>query len=57
MSHTFTKLQKTFVSDPNKPCMVKVDVPEVRLGAELSQEHGNPERLHPFTFFSSFPTR
>ncbi|KAK3528603.1 hypothetical protein QTP70_005000 [Hemibagrus guttatus] len=55
----FTTLKKAFTTalllvhpDPNKPFIVEVDASMTGVGAVLSQQQGNPSRLHPCAFFS-----
>ncbi|KAK3506431.1 hypothetical protein QTP70_002157 [Hemibagrus guttatus] len=38
--------------DPDLLFMVKVDASTIRVGAVLSQQQGNPRKLHPCAFFS-----
>lgn len=38
--------------DPDKPFVVEVDASTTGVGAALSQQQGNPSRLHPCAFFS-----
>ncbi|KAK3526590.1 hypothetical protein QTP70_030730 [Hemibagrus guttatus] len=51
----FTTLKKAFTGvhpDPDKPFIVEVDASMTGVGAVLSQQQGNPSRLHPCAFFS-----
>ncbi|KAK3506565.1 hypothetical protein QTP70_009903 [Hemibagrus guttatus] len=55
----FATLKKAFTSapllvhpDPDKPFIVEVDTSTTGVGAVLSQQQGNPSRLHPCAFFS-----
>ncbi|KAK3524883.1 hypothetical protein QTP86_011081 [Hemibagrus guttatus] len=55
----FNLLKKAFTTapllvhpDPNKPFIVEVDASTTGVGAVLSQQQGNPSRLHPCAFFS-----
>ncbi|KAK3571176.1 hypothetical protein QTP86_004921 [Hemibagrus guttatus] len=55
----FNTLKKAFTTapllihpDPNKPFIVEVDASMTGVGAVLSQQQGNPSRLHPCAFFS-----
>lgn len=55
----FTNLKQRFIStpilkapEPTKHFVVEVDALEVGVGAVLSPKQGNPEKLHPCTFFS-----
>ncbi|KAK3570038.1 hypothetical protein QTP86_009442 [Hemibagrus guttatus] len=55
----FNLLKKAFTTtpllvhpDPNKPFIVEVDASTTEVGAVLSQQQGNPSRLHPCAFFS-----
>ncbi|KAL0154714.1 hypothetical protein M9458_048977, partial [Cirrhinus mrigala] len=38
--------------DPSKPSIVEMDGSTTRVGAVLSEQQGNPPRLHPCGFFS-----
>ncbi|KAK3539827.1 hypothetical protein QTP70_013334 [Hemibagrus guttatus] len=56
---TFNTLKKAFTTapllvhpDPDKPFIVEVDASMTGVGAVLSQQQGNPGRLHPCSFFS-----
>ncbi|KAK3544319.1 hypothetical protein QTP86_009094 [Hemibagrus guttatus] len=42
----------TIHPDPDKPFIVEVDASTTGVGAVLSQQQGNPSRLHPCAFFS-----
>ncbi|KAK3539324.1 hypothetical protein QTP70_000236 [Hemibagrus guttatus] len=55
----FNLLKKAFTTAPllvhpvpNKPFIVEVDASMTGVGAVLSQQQGNPSRLHPCAFFS-----
>ncbi|KAK3524341.1 hypothetical protein QTP70_028052 [Hemibagrus guttatus] len=55
----FNILKKAFTTapllihlDPNKPFIVEVDASTTGVGVVLSQQQGNPSRLHPCAFFS-----
>ncbi|KAK3514000.1 hypothetical protein QTP70_001270 [Hemibagrus guttatus] len=55
----FAILKKTFSTtlllvhpDPDKPFIMEVDASTTGVGAVLSQQQGNPSRLHPCAFFS-----
>ncbi|KAK3525664.1 hypothetical protein QTP70_003229, partial [Hemibagrus guttatus] len=55
----FTTLKKAFTTapllvhpDPEKPFIVEVDASTTGVGVVLSQQQGNPSRLHPCAFFS-----
>ncbi|KAK3548421.1 hypothetical protein QTP70_012842 [Hemibagrus guttatus] len=55
----FNLLKKAFTTtpllvhpNPNKPFIVEVDASTTEVGAVLSQQQGNPSRLHPCAFFS-----
>ncbi|KAK3528035.1 hypothetical protein QTP86_015842, partial [Hemibagrus guttatus] len=55
----FNTLKKAFTTapllihpDPDKPFIVEVDASTTGVGAVLSQQQGNPSRLHPCAFFS-----
>ncbi len=55
----FEKLKEAFTwvpilihPDPERPLIVEVDASTTGVGAILSQEQGNPAKLHPCAFFS-----
>ncbi len=55
----FEKLKTSFTQapilihpDPERPFIVEVDASTTGVGAILSQQQGNPSRLHPCAFFS-----
>ncbi|XP_016326110.1 uncharacterized mitochondrial protein AtMg00860-like [Sinocyclocheilus anshuiensis] len=55
----FSSLKRAFTSapllvhpDPDLPFVVEVDASTTGVGAVLSQQQGNPARLHPCAFFS-----
>ncbi len=56
---SFNILKETFITapilfhpDPNKAFVVEVDASTTGVGAVLSQQQGNPVKLHPCAFFS-----
>ncbi len=58
-NEAFEKLKTSFTQapilvhpDPERPFIVKVDASTTGVGAILSQQQGNPSRLHPCAFFS-----
>uniref|UniRef100_A0A8C1RNS1 Gypsy retrotransposon integrase-like protein 1 n=1 Tax=Cyprinus carpio TaxID=7962 RepID=A0A8C1RNS1_CYPCA len=58
-TEAFNSLKKAFTTapllvhpDPNRPFVVEVDASTTGVGAVLSQQQGNPSRLHPCAFFS-----
>ncbi len=58
-TEAFEGLQEAFTSapilvhpDPQKPFIVEVDASTSGVGAVLSQQQGNPAKLHPCAFFS-----
>uniref|UniRef100_A0A9J8BTX3 ribonuclease H n=1 Tax=Cyprinus carpio carpio TaxID=630221 RepID=A0A9J8BTX3_CYPCA len=58
-TEAFNSLKKAFTTapllvhpDPNRPFIVEVDASTTGVGAVLSQQQGNPSRLHPCAFFS-----
>ncbi|KAK3513472.1 hypothetical protein QTP70_015467, partial [Hemibagrus guttatus] len=52
LKRAFTTAPLLIHPDPNKPFVVEVDVSTTGVGAVLSQQQGNPSRLHPCAFFS-----
>ncbi|KAK3525902.1 hypothetical protein QTP70_010957 [Hemibagrus guttatus] len=48
----FTTAPLLIHPDPDKPFVVEVDASTTGVGAVLSQQQGNPSRLHPCAFFS-----
>ncbi|KAK3556266.1 hypothetical protein QTP70_007071 [Hemibagrus guttatus] len=52
LKEAFTTAPLLVHSDPNKPFIVEVDASTTGVGAVLSQQQGNPSRLHPCAFFS-----
>ncbi|KAK3532221.1 hypothetical protein QTP86_009498 [Hemibagrus guttatus] len=58
-THAFQTLKQAFTTapllvhlDPELPFIVEVDASTTGVGAVLSQQQGNPRKLHPCTFFS-----
>ncbi len=58
-TESFNILKETFITapilvhpDPNKAFVVEVDASTTGVGAVLSQQQGNPAKLHPCAFFS-----
>ncbi len=58
-NEAFEKLRTSFTQapilvhpDPERPFIVEVDFSTTGVGAILSQQQGNPSRLHPCAFFS-----
>ncbi|KAK3553387.1 hypothetical protein QTP70_003551 [Hemibagrus guttatus] len=58
-THAFQMLKQAFTTapllvhpDPELPFIVEVDASTTRVGAVLSQQQGNPRKLHPCAFFS-----
>ncbi|KAK3508688.1 hypothetical protein QTP70_004202 [Hemibagrus guttatus] len=52
LKRAFTTAPLLIHSDPDKPFVVEVDASTTGVGAVLSQQQGNPSRLHPCAFFS-----
>ncbi|KAK3519806.1 hypothetical protein QTP70_006489 [Hemibagrus guttatus] len=52
LKRAFTTAPLLIHPDPDKPFVVEVDASTTGVGAILSQQHGNPGRLHPCAFFS-----
>ncbi|KAK3545141.1 hypothetical protein QTP70_001467 [Hemibagrus guttatus] len=57
--HAFQTLKQAFTTapllvhpDPALPFIVEVDASTTGVGAVLSQQQGNPQKLHPCAFFS-----
>uniref|UniRef100_A0A9J8BDC1 Gypsy retrotransposon integrase-like protein 1 n=1 Tax=Cyprinus carpio carpio TaxID=630221 RepID=A0A9J8BDC1_CYPCA len=58
-TEAFNSLKEAFTTapllvhpDPDRPFIVEVDASTTGVGAVLSQQQGNPSRLHPCAFFS-----
>ncbi|KAK3565462.1 hypothetical protein QTP86_009678 [Hemibagrus guttatus] len=58
-THAFQTLKQAFTTapllvhpDPERPFIVEVDASTTGVGAVLSQQQGNPRKLHPCAFFS-----
>ncbi|KAK3539568.1 hypothetical protein QTP70_010276 [Hemibagrus guttatus] len=58
-THAFQTLKRSFTTapllvhpDPELPFIVEVDASTTGVGAVLSQQQGNPRKLHPCAFFS-----
>ncbi len=49
---SFTQAPILVHPDPERPFIVEVDASTTGVGAVLSQQQGNPSRLHPCAFFS-----
>ncbi len=49
---SFTQIPILIHPDPGRPFIVEVDASTTGVGAFLSQQQGNPSRLHPCAFFS-----
>ncbi|KAK3563038.1 hypothetical protein QTP86_014292 [Hemibagrus guttatus] len=52
LKRAFTTTPLLIHPDPDKPFIVEVDASTTGVGAVLSQQQGNPSRLHPCAFFS-----
>ncbi|KAK3559058.1 hypothetical protein QTP86_001105 [Hemibagrus guttatus] len=52
LKEAFTTAPLLVHPDPDKPFIVEVDASTTGVGAVLSQQQGNPSRLHPCAFFS-----
>ncbi|KAK3508000.1 hypothetical protein QTP70_010157 [Hemibagrus guttatus] len=52
LKRAFTTAPLLIHPDPDKPFLVEVDASTTGVGAVLSQQQGNPSRLHPCAFFS-----
>ncbi|KAK3544089.1 hypothetical protein QTP86_001255, partial [Hemibagrus guttatus] len=52
LKRAFTTTPLLVHPDPDKPFIVEVDASTTGVGAVLSQQQGNPSRLHPCAFFS-----
>ncbi len=52
LQQAFTSAPLLVHPDPQKPFVVEVDASTSGVGAVLSQQQGNPPRLHPCAFFS-----
>ncbi len=52
LQQAFTSAPLLVHPDPQKPFIVEVDASTSGVGAVLSQQQGNPPRLHPCAFFS-----
>ncbi|KAK3554648.1 hypothetical protein QTP70_031051 [Hemibagrus guttatus] len=52
LKEAFTTAPLLVHPDPDKPFVVEVDASTTGVGAVLSQQQGNPSRLHPCAFFS-----
>ncbi|KAK3549109.1 hypothetical protein QTP70_032424 [Hemibagrus guttatus] len=52
LKRAFTTAPLLIHPDPHKPFVVEVDASTTEVGAVLSQQQGNPSRLHPCAFFS-----
>ncbi|KAK3548457.1 hypothetical protein QTP70_013156 [Hemibagrus guttatus] len=52
LKRAFTTAPLLIHPDPDKPFVVEVDASTTGVGAVLSQQQGNPSRLHPCAFFS-----
>ncbi|KAK3522424.1 hypothetical protein QTP86_010645 [Hemibagrus guttatus] len=52
LKRAFTTAPLLIHPDPDKPFIVEVDASTTGVGAVLSQQQGNPSRLHPCAFFS-----
>ncbi|KAK3569151.1 hypothetical protein QTP86_025434 [Hemibagrus guttatus] len=52
LKRAFTTAPFLIHPDPDKPFVVDVDASTTGVGAVLSQQQGNPSRLHPCAFFS-----
>ncbi|KAK3548493.1 hypothetical protein QTP70_013327 [Hemibagrus guttatus] len=52
LKRAFTTAPLLVHPDPDKPFIVEVDASTTGVGAVLSQQQGNPSRLHPCAFFS-----
>ncbi|KAK3570971.1 hypothetical protein QTP86_031258 [Hemibagrus guttatus] len=52
LKRAFTTAPLLIHPDPDKPFVVEVDASTTEVGAVLSQQQGNPSRLHPCAFFS-----
>jgi len=51
LKEAFTTAPLLVHPNPDKPFVVEVDASTTRVGAVLSQQQGNPSRLHPCAFF------
>ncbi|KAI2645339.1 Transposon Tf2-6 polyprotein [Labeo rohita] len=52
LKSAFTQAPLLTLTDPELPFMVEVDTSTTGVGAILSQYHGTPKLLHPYTYFS-----
>jgi len=52
LKEAFTTAPLLVHPDPDKPFVVEVDASTTGVGVVLSQQQGNPSRLHPCAFFS-----
>ncbi|KAK3519785.1 hypothetical protein QTP70_004948 [Hemibagrus guttatus] len=52
LKQAFTTTPLLVHPDPELPFIVEVDTSTTRVGAVLSQQQGNPRKLHPYAFFS-----
>ncbi|KAK3505767.1 hypothetical protein QTP70_020016, partial [Hemibagrus guttatus] len=52
LKRAFTTAPLLVHPDPDKPFIMEVDASTTGVGAVLSQQQGNPSRLHPCAFFS-----
>uniref|UniRef100_A0A8C1XQM0 Gypsy retrotransposon integrase-like protein 1 n=1 Tax=Cyprinus carpio TaxID=7962 RepID=A0A8C1XQM0_CYPCA len=52
LKEAFTTAPLLVHPDPDRPFIVEVDASTTGVGAALSQQQGNPSRLHPCAFFS-----
>ncbi|KAK3562094.1 hypothetical protein QTP86_027217, partial [Hemibagrus guttatus] len=52
LKRAFTTAPLLIHPDPHRPFVVEVDASTTGVGAVLSQQQGNPSRLHPCAFFS-----
>ncbi|KAK3570478.1 hypothetical protein QTP86_019826 [Hemibagrus guttatus] len=52
LKEAFTTAPLLVHPDPDRPFIVEVDASTTGVGAVLSQQQGNPSRLHPCAFFS-----